>query len=296
MVNKQSPANLSEISISCPLCGNKHMDSLSDLTQRWLIPAPGNIISCDNCGVRMVWPQPPEELNNEFYEDEIYYREIVGRKRLFFQNRVKLIQYLTRPGQIELLDVGCGLGEMLIIAREEGFKVTGIELSKYASQYANEKFGLQVLNIPVEQAISCRYDIVHANHVLEHVHDPVQFVSQLYRLLKPDGVCIIEVPNEFMNLMAILNDLIMRPKYRTTPSLHLFFFSPKNLNKVMCIAGFNQIQIKTWSHQLMVTNIRKDQMIIFCLRNWFRKIADFTLNGENILCICRKSEEKNSQG
>lgn len=275
-------------SFICPVCDGTVWQPLPDHTKRWLVRPPGVIYRCKNCGLLAVWPRPSEETNEETFNDPSYYRDVVGKKERFFRERVRLIKSLAQPHQKKLLDVGCALGDMLVIAREEGFSVEGIEFSEYAAQYAREHHGIQVSNTPVDQLPDETQDVVHANHVMEHVFDPLAFAIQLRRILTEDGLCVIEVPNEFMNLMVRFNDIVRRPRSRNKPSIHLFFFDPKTLHRLMLKAGFREVKLFTWTPQLEISAGSPVHRAKLMMWNQIRILADRIKRGSNLVGVYRK--------
>lgn len=271
----------------CSVCGSTNWKTIPALARLWLIPVSSEIMECKTCRLRMVSPQPSFNGNAANFEDEAYYREVVGSKNEFFQERVRFIQSLISSHQHRLLDIGCARGEMLVTAREAGFEVSGIELSKYACDYAKEHFDLNVENKTVDQMPANTFDVVHANHVLEHIHDPLQFLTNLNRILVKDGICVLEVPNEFMNLMARLNKLIGHPRQRSVPSIHLYFFEPATLQKLMLRAGFKNVRIRTRTELLPWNNIYLN-LLSTIGHNSIRKVSDLIRAGNNIVCVARK--------
>ena len=97
-----------------------------------------------------------------------------------------------RPG---LLDIGCGAGDFLVVARDEGFDVSGIEISAAAGALAKEfhQLDVQVGGYQSEQRFG-HYEAVTVIGVLEHVLDPVGLVQHAARLLAPGGVLLIYTP------------------------------------------------------------------------------------------------------
>lgn len=272
----------------CPVCNGSSWIDLPQETKRWRVYEPGRIYECTKCGLRRVWPQPTDQENLATFNDPSYYQKVVGKKHRFFRERVRLIKSVARSNQRRLLDVGCALGDMLLVAKDEGFDAEGIELSNYAVQYARQVHGLSVSNTAVENIPGESYDIVHANHVLEHVFDPLSFFIQLHRILKPEGICVVEVPNEFRNLMARLSILLRRPRERPTPTIHLWFFDPPTLLHLAENAGFREITMLTWSGRVPVHENGIKARFGAVLRNLIRGLADRTKQGENIVVICRK--------
>jgi 2-polyprenyl-3-methyl-5-hydroxy-6-metoxy-1,4-benzoquinol methylase len=267
----------------CPICGTNQGRIAAGVAERWLVPAPGRVWDCPTCGLRRVWPQSSFNENSERFEDEAYYAKTVGVKREHFGRRAAFIRSLT--SRKRFLDVGCGRGEMLIEAQAVGFEADGIELSTYAASFGRETYKLRISNIPIQDVAAESYDVVHSSHVLEHVHDPVEFASHIKRALAPNGICVLEVPNEFMNLTTRLNDLAGRSRKRVLPSIHLFYFAPITLRRLMEKAGFETMQVFTYSHRLKTESTSFFKEMDSGLRNMLRNIADTARQGDNIVYV-----------
>ena len=111
--------------------------------------------------------------------------------------RVREVEAVANSGPGRVLDVGCGRGVLLQEFRRRGWEVQGTELSESAASYAR-----QTLKIPVEigdlEAIGFPpnyFDAITLWHVLEHVADPRALLAEIRRILKPDGVLLVAVPN-----------------------------------------------------------------------------------------------------
>jgi SAM-dependent methyltransferase len=66
-------------------------------------------------------------------------------------------------------------------------------------------------HIPLEDN---RFDVVFCNHVLEHVDDVNQCISELYRVMKPGGWGIMQVPQDFDRQVTYEDPTITSPKDR----------------------------------------------------------------------------------
>lgn len=95
-----------------------------------------------------------------------------------------------------LIDVGCGNGKMLQLARQLGWKTLGIELDAAAVAVARAQ-GLDVIQggyeelAPYQGKAGC----IICSHVLEHVHHPLRMLKMLLASLAPGGVLLLSVPN-----------------------------------------------------------------------------------------------------
>jgi len=148
-------------------------------------------------------PQPNETELGKYYESEDYISHTDGKRSLFekiyqfvkniaLKNKLGLINSLhSKKGRI--LDIGTGTGDFLITARNNGWDITGIEPSPKAKQIASAKGVDFVDNTTLLEDHS--FDVITMWHVLEHVPDLEKQISELKRLLKPQGSIIIAVPN-----------------------------------------------------------------------------------------------------
>lgn len=101
----------------------------------------------------------------------------------------------ARPGR--MLDLGCGDGTVLWLARQDGWTVKGVELFPEHVKLVRETLGLDVdaSDITAYEGVNEAWDCVVLTHVLEHLPDPVGALAKIRRLLKPGGIGVLEFPN-----------------------------------------------------------------------------------------------------
>src|SRR6266545_3851981 len=87
---------------------------------------------------------------------------------------------------------------------------------------------------PTAAEVDREFDVVTAFHVLEHVHDPHEFLRRLSRLLRPDGILVVEVPNVDDALVSTYDIPAYRSFYFT--NAHLWYFSPRTLDGALASA------------------------------------------------------------
>lgn len=94
------------------------------------------------------------------------------------------------------VDVGCGAGLTVAIARQLGWDAMGLEIDPVAVTTARRS-GLNVVEGTYEQLAQYEhvFDCVMCSHVLEHVHDPLDLLEKLKFALKPGGVLLLTLPN-----------------------------------------------------------------------------------------------------
>ena len=190
------------VSGKSPHCLHRSMRQLFE-ARDYITGEPFQIKQCQECGLARTFPElDPEALL--YYYPPAYYGSC-GSNR--FPKLVEWLQngiYGSRVRRLEafvegkrVLDVGCGRGELLRVFKNRGWEVEGTELSEASAQYARKIFQLPVkvgelteLAMPPEH-----YDAIVLWHVLEHVTYPDALIQEIHRLLKPNGVVLISVPN-----------------------------------------------------------------------------------------------------
>ena len=105
----------------------------------------------------------------------------------------------ARFGLRQVLDVGCGTGAFLDLARGRGFETFGLELNPTAAEAAREK-GHQLFSFDLAGLAAWeshrRFDLITIFQVLEHVSNPLGVVRDALRLLRPQGCLALGVPHE----------------------------------------------------------------------------------------------------
>ncbi|HCI53563.1 MAG TPA: class I SAM-dependent methyltransferase [Gallionella sp.] len=148
-------------------------------------------------------------------------------------------RYLPKPvcGQ-RLLDVGCGNGNFLVSAQEAGWQVSGIEPDAKAAEVAHDR-GLEVTVGTIDDLshIANFFDVITVSHVIEHVHEPREFLQHIHRLLKPGGIVFIDTPN-----IESSGARLFGKNWRglETPR-HLVLFTPNSLTKLLFDEGFDHV-------------------------------------------------------
>ena len=143
-----------------------------------------------------------------------------------------------------LIDVGCGEGLFLKLAKKDGWDITGTEISPFAVTYGKEKLGLNILQGELMDIgfLDKTFDAVTMWHVLEHTTNPLVVLKETRRILKDDGVFILAIPN--------LNNVFSQWAYRLVKGrrmhlfdpedreLHLYHFTPATIRLALEKAGF----------------------------------------------------------
>lgn len=220
-----------------------------------------DVFRCRQCG--LIYAGETQSSKNiekhyskEYFENYLKTESFHLKKR--FEKRIREIKKIKLPSV--LLDVGCGVGSFLRLARNEGYEASGVELSYYAAEYARNNFGLSVFNGELKDAnfAAETFDIITLWHVLEHVTDPKKFLIEVNRLLKKNGILVVEVPNieSIAAKISLMNWELM------APTEHLFYFNPHTISRLLKETGFSIIKNQTyfWTTPAMVIKAKADSI------------------------------------
>lgn len=151
------------------------------------------------------------------------------------------VMYLPAYRKGDLLEVGCGSGEMLTRIQGLGWHVEGVDFDSCAVQNARSK-GLRVqLGTLEEQSYpDNHFDVITMSHTIEHVYDPVGNLRESYRILKDGGQLVLVTPNN-----ESLGHKSFRAAWRGLEvPRHLYLFSAKVLQKLSHMVGFRSSNVK----------------------------------------------------
>ena len=155
------------------------------------------------------------------------------------------------PGR--LLDVGCGTGLFLAVARRRGWEPCGIDDCDEATTHARNHFGLDVWAGQFEDFVDQGrvFDAITGWDIIEHARRPVGLLDTMRRCLAPEGVVGISTPNQ----RSIL-DLVAGAMYRvsggrlTTPlekfyiEQHFLYFTPTTLARAFERSGLEVVSLR----------------------------------------------------
>jgi SAM-dependent methyltransferase len=160
------------------------------------------------------------------------------------------IEHLLRP-DMRVLDVGCSTGHFLAALKGRVAVRVGLELSKDEVNFIRTRLDFPVYNEPIETAAISEgpFDLITVFQVLEHIDDPIGFLRNVGKHLKPDGILYIEVPN----LQDILLEYYDVPEYADFyfREPHVSYFTRDTLRQVTELAGFTGTIGNTQSFSLL---------------------------------------------
>jgi 2-polyprenyl-3-methyl-5-hydroxy-6-metoxy-1,4-benzoquinol methylase len=224
----------------CPVCGNAEQQRPASVYNGFQLKRCG---SCE-----LLYTEVREfrdDLYGEVYASLPGYREMLdaadrtargewGRQQLWWFKKLALRWLKREAAGRRLVDIGCGPGTFLLVARQEGWDVTGLEPAEEAANKA-VSLGLNIFHGYVQDYLASSpetFDAAVCFEVLEHVPNPVGVLRAIRSLLKPHGVLVLSVPN--------LDDpYCLKQQFSLVmPPIHINFFNRRSLGRAMQEAGF----------------------------------------------------------
>jgi 2-polyprenyl-3-methyl-5-hydroxy-6-metoxy-1,4-benzoquinol methylase len=235
------------INVLCPLC------SSNQYTKIYQERGALGIVRCSKCTLLYVNPRlkEPEKV---YWGDAVKYFE---EARLIFEGKAKhhrdanyiddlKLIYKYKPSG-NLLDIGTNMGFFLRNAQGWKWNLYGVEPSPSLSEMARRYFGLNVKTALVEDAgfEDNFFDVVTMTDVFEHITEPSKLLAEIHRILKPDGILFVKVPNALFNIFKFhiakmiekLNNYDIFDSYE-----HVVHYSYKTLMLMLKKYGFTTIR------------------------------------------------------
>lgn len=156
----------------------------------------------------------------------------------------KITKYKLPPAST--IEIGCSHGGLVAGMRWVGYDSIGIELSPEIIELAQKTYGVPVLLGPIEEQNlpPNSIDMVIMMDVLEHLPYPENTLSTCSRLLKPDGVLVIQTPRfpekDFKTLYSSQHPFLKM----LIPQEHLFLFSVSSIKELLHRVGFRYLSFE----------------------------------------------------
>jgi SAM-dependent methyltransferase len=243
----------------CLCCGTVGIPLYQDLRDG-LFSAPGtwSLKQCPEIGCGLLWLDPmplAEDLSAAYHDYYTHgaplrsapyrlsrhlYRSLINGflslRGISSERRRADLMFIDDMAPATLLDVGCGEGSFLAAMAKRGWKVTGVDFDEAAAKAARNAHGLEVHTGTIDTIVAAgmTFDVVTASHVIEHVPDPLEFLVQCRRLLRPGGRVVLRTPNA----RSWGHRRYGRAWRGLEPPRHLHIFTSAALNACARKAGF----------------------------------------------------------
>ena len=234
-------ASLLEYLHACPIC---HTTALHHYCRVPSLFNPGEFIRyerCGGCGTVLRNPRLPTWYRTSRYEDAPVEPEalpLVPHEQAHYAYMLRVLRRRSGAGRLRLLDFGCGAGGLVLAARQAGFEVTGLELSRALADHVRATYHVPVFQGLVDDPrfVDERFELITTSQVFEHLVDPVGTLRSLRNHLAPPGLLLVEVPNLRDTRERIRRGALMDDS-------HLFYFSSRSLRRLLEDGGFRVLEV-----------------------------------------------------
>lgn len=182
---------------SCRLCDGALQRSVLRPRSSFGPPGRYRIDVCERCGAGTTMPRPTQAEIDACHAHAYDYgaHALIEREKRYRSTRLLRLAGVRRG---RLLDVGCMFGFLLDEARSAGFETWGVEIARdpaLAAAASGHRVAAGTLADHVAAHPEVRFDVIVAQHLLEHLPDPAEVLTTMAGLLVPGGRVILVVPN-----------------------------------------------------------------------------------------------------
>ena len=229
----------------CPVCNHKEYSKMLTVKDFTVSSENFEIVECTSCGFRFTENPPPPDQIGRYYQSDAYISHTDSKKGIFntiyqlirkqaVQSKRKLVCHFSQRKTGTLLDYGCGTGAFLVEMKSAGWQVQGMEPDPGARSRAEALTASTIMEpdkLPTLESASV--DVVTMWHVLEHVHELHETLSQVKRILKENGLLVVAVPNHMSH------DARHYAEHWAAYDVprHLHHFSPASITHLMKMHG-----------------------------------------------------------
>lgn len=199
------------------------------------------MVQCRRCGLVRSDPTASAEVMAELYRGSTFdYGEEVEGLRATYGRALERIAALV-PSRQGLLDIGCGNGFVLALAREHGWvDVRGVEPSADAIASAPAGLAAQIVHDVMRPGLFApeSFDAVTLFQVLDHMPDPVALLEECRNILRPGGVILALNHN-----VTAWSARLLGERSPIVDVEHTYLYSPETMRRLFEGAGFEEITV-----------------------------------------------------
>ena len=240
--------------IKCKICKNDEVDLIYNgkirngaLGQYTLEDIP--VYQCKKC--KVIWHKNQIEDMEQFYESTEYRMSLEGGTeaerfyKLHDKDTIDKFQY-TGTGVFRnkiVMDIGAGCGSFLDFLKGVAGEIIAVEPSDtYREIMKTKGFLTFAYARHAQEEWKNKVVIITSFDVSEHVENPIDFLKDVFILLKKGGEGIIGTPTDAPVMRKILGEIYEKKLLYSTQ--HLWIFSDKSLRLMAEAVGFQSIQVK----------------------------------------------------
>ena len=215
------------------------------------------VVQCRSCKVRRRMPGIVDDYEAEYHSLYVDQGQAIHPHQLYLfadLMTVRLTQFFEK--NVKFLDVGCSTGRALRLAATMGFEATGLDFSRWAAEHcAKQGFPTRHGSLLGQWQEAEVFDVIHCCHTIEHVPDPLAYLREMHRLLKPKGQLMLACPN-----YASVPRLALRDKWIWCLDSHLWQFTARQMRSLLAATGFKVVSVRT--HHGLVPRVRWKRWVL----------------------------------
>jgi 2-polyprenyl-3-methyl-5-hydroxy-6-metoxy-1,4-benzoquinol methylase len=206
---------------SCRVCGSVHTRSMFDV-------ASVGIMECQSCGFRFPQAIPSDQQLRDHYNSGYNETRFLQGQRVNALINKRILDRVIGPLKgLAILDVGAGYGFLAhSLNKPSNYSCDAVELSEPQRAYARNYLGIKAYSSLAE--VDRQYDLIVSFEVLEHIPDPVAFLSSIAALLNPGGALILGT--DHFSSPTVQSMGASFPKW--VPHEHISCFTPSSITKL----------------------------------------------------------------
>lgn len=262
---------------TCSLCKSKN-----NFVIKYILPK-FNILECKRCHLLTRGTVfSTKEIDNIYSKDYFcklqkdYFsagisKELENSLRFTdFKNRLKKIVSYSKIKNGKILDIGSATGIFLKISKDQGWSAYGVEVSKFACQFARKKFKLNVFCGQLNDAKykSDFFDVITGWDLIEHVEQPDELIKESKRILRNGGVIALQttmVDSLLFKVADLVYQISFGKIYKLVeiayPIHHSNHFSRKTIKKLLLNNGLQIVKIDNVEMYYEETSLPKWSLI-----------------------------------
>ncbi len=209
------------------------------------------LVKCAECTFVFAQKIPTErELDDHYsktYTREDYLSPITVKRYHQLLDRFEAYRSTNK-----ILDVGCGVGYFLDVAKERGWEVYGTEFTDESMKINSAKgFKMHQGKLNANNYESNSFDIVTSFEVIEHIHNPREEITQVKTILRSGGLFYCTTPN-----FNSLSRWQLKEKWNVIvfPE-HLSYYTPKSMHQLL--SSFNIAKKEVLTTGISITRFKK---------------------------------------
>ena len=247
------------------------------------LPGEFKVEECKHCGVIATHPQlSSKEVEKYYPENYLSYPSAIEDERSWFkkidrqfgvEKRCRAVIKRSGKASGKVLDIGCATGVFLNGMKQHGWKCYGIEPSNFASEYATNRFGLNVFYGYLEDGFfeDNFFDVITLWDVFEHLSEPVETLHIISKILKPGGLLVITTPNANSWDRKIFGQYWVGWEVPR----HYHVFTPKTITGLLKLSNFYILNIISFTGALSgISNSIGFWVNEISIPNWSKKLIN----------------------